>query len=87
MMECVVPAENSISWMLPRLVGTANAMDLLLSARVVLAEEALRLGLVNRVMAPEDLLPVTLEYTKVLADTVKRMPRLASRPYPFRLFM
>jgi hypothetical protein len=31
--------------------------------------------------------PVTLEYAKVLADTVKRMPRLASRPYPFRLFM
>ena len=28
-----LPAENSISWMLPRLVGTANAMDLLLSAR------------------------------------------------------
>jgi hypothetical protein len=34
-----------------------------------------------------DRLPVTLEYAKVLADTVKRMPRLASRPYPFRLFM
>jgi hypothetical protein len=34
-----------------------------------------------------DRLPVTLEYAKVLADTVKRMPRLASRPYPFRFFM
>ncbi len=62
-----LPAENSISWMLPRLVGTANAMDLLLSARLVLADEALRLGLVNRVVPPDDLLAVTLEYARDLA--------------------
>ena len=34
-----------------------------------------------------DRLPVTLGYAQVLARTVKRMPRLAARPYPFRLFM
>ena len=62
-----LPAENSISWMLPRLIGTGNAMDLLLSARVVLAAEALQLGLVNRVVEPEDLLPVTLAYARDLA--------------------
>lgn len=34
-----------------------------------------------------DRLPVTIEYARVLAKTVKRMPKLAVRPYPFRLFM
>ncbi len=62
-----LPAENSISWMLPRLIGTGNAMDLLLSARVVLADEALTLGLVNRVVAPDDLLAETLAYARDLA--------------------
>ena len=45
-------AEHGISWILPRLVGPARALDLLLSGRVVLAEEAHALGLVNRVLAP-----------------------------------
>lgn len=32
-------------------------------------------------------MPVTVSYAKVLADTLKRIGRLNSRPYPFRLFM
>jgi enoyl-CoA hydratase/carnithine racemase len=60
-------AENGISWVLPRLVGTGNAMDLLLSGRVVLADEALALGLVNKVFAPDDLLPAALAYARDLA--------------------
>ena len=43
-------AEHGISWMLPRIVGHANAMDLLLSARRVSSEEALRIGLVTGCM-------------------------------------
>jgi enoyl-CoA hydratase/carnithine racemase len=46
-------AEHGISWMLPRLIGPMNAMDLLLSARTVTAEEADDLGLV-RVLPAED---------------------------------
>lgn len=42
-------AEHGVNWVLPRIVGLANAADLLLSSRVVLAEEALGMGLVNRV--------------------------------------
>jgi enoyl-CoA hydratase/carnithine racemase len=55
-------AEHGISWMLPRLVGPARALDLLLSGRVVFAEEAHELGLVNRVLAPDRLLEATLDY-------------------------
>jgi hypothetical protein len=42
-------AEHGISWVLPRLVGSAHALDLLFSGRVVLAEEAAGMGLVNAV--------------------------------------
>lgn len=41
-------AEHGASWMLPRLIGTMNALDLLFSARTVEAAEADRLGLVRR---------------------------------------
>jgi hypothetical protein len=34
-----------------------------------------------------DVLPTTMEYASTLARLIKRMPRLAPRPYPFRLFM
>ena len=46
-------AEHGISWMLPRLVGLPNALDLLFSGRMIDAAEALRMGLVNRVLPPE----------------------------------
>ncbi|WP_277814092.1 enoyl-CoA hydratase-related protein [Rhodococcus opacus] len=45
--------EYGITWLLPRLVGRSRAMDILLSSRVILGEEALQLGLVDRVVAPE----------------------------------
>jgi enoyl-CoA hydratase/carnithine racemase len=60
-------AEHGISWLLPRLVGPARALDLLLSGRVVLGEEAAALGLVNRALAPELLLEETLAYARDLA--------------------
>jgi enoyl-CoA hydratase/carnithine racemase len=44
-------AEHGISWMLPRLIGTMNALDLLHSARAVEAVEAERLGLVRQLPA------------------------------------
>ena len=45
-----LPAEHGLSWVLPRLVGIGHAADLLLSSRVVFAEEAAQIGLVNRVL-------------------------------------
>jgi enoyl-CoA hydratase/carnithine racemase len=60
-------AEHGISWVLPRLVGPARALDLLLSARVILGAEAAELGLVNRALAPERLLEAALAYALELA--------------------
>ena len=63
-------AEHGISWMLPRMVGHANALDLLMSARRVSSDEALRIGLVNRVCPAEKLREETFAYARDLADFV-----------------
>jgi enoyl-CoA hydratase/carnithine racemase len=62
-----LPAEHGVSWVLPRMIGAARSADLLFSSRVVLAEEAAELGLVNRVLAPDELLPFALDYARGLA--------------------
>ena len=63
-------AEHGISWLLPRLVGQANALDLLLSARKIRADEAQRLGLVNKVFAADGFMDNVMAYARLLADTV-----------------
>src|SRR5436305_10750436 len=59
-----LPAEHGVSWMLVRLLGSGRAADLLLSSRVVLAEEAAGIGLVNAVLPVDELLPHTMAYAK-----------------------
>ena len=45
--------DTGVSWTLPRIVGRANALDLLLTSRVIDSAEALRIGMVNQVV-PQD---------------------------------
>ena len=65
-----LPAEYGLSWLLPRLIGLTRANDLLLSSRVVLAEEAERFGLVNAVWPADELLDRTYGYARELVDHV-----------------
>ncbi len=60
-------AEWGSAWLLPRLVGPAHALDLLFSSRIVDAEEACRIGLVNRVLPHDELLPEVRRYVEALA--------------------
>ena len=63
-------AEHGISWLLPRLVGPAHALDILLSARKVSPAEAEKMGLVNKVFAADTFMDNVMAYARVLADTV-----------------
>jgi enoyl-CoA hydratase/carnithine racemase len=65
-----LPAEHGVSWVLVRLLGPGRAADLLFSSRVVLAEEAAAMGLVNAVLPADDLLPYTMEYARRLATEI-----------------
>lgn len=63
-------AEHGIAWQLPRLVGEANALDLLFTARKFDGAEAERLGLVNKAMPGEALMGYVGEVASHLATQV-----------------
>jgi len=63
-------AEYGMAWMLPRLVGHSNALDLLFSARMIDAAEALRMGLVNQVYPQGTFHEKVREYAVELASNV-----------------
>lgn len=63
-------AEHGIAWLLPRLVGEANALDLLFTARKFTGAEADALGLVNRALPVNELMPHVLETAGHLATQV-----------------
>lgn len=56
--------ELGTSYLLPRLVGMARSADILYTGRKVRAEEAEKIGLVNRVVSREDLLETALSYAR-----------------------
>jgi enoyl-CoA hydratase/carnithine racemase len=61
-------AEHGTSWILPRILGAGRALDLLWSSRKVDAAEALRIGLVEDVVAPDELLARARAYVVGLAE-------------------
>ncbi|PCE30731.1 enoyl-CoA hydratase-related protein [Burkholderia ubonensis] len=60
-------AEHGIAWLLARAIGTANALDLLLTGRRVDAQEAKGLGLVNFVCPADALLERAMQYARDIA--------------------
>jgi enoyl-CoA hydratase/carnithine racemase len=62
----VIPEANS-TWIVPRLVGVARAMDVLLTGRLFTGEEAAAMGLVSRAVEREQVLPVALEIAHDIA--------------------
>jgi len=62
-------AEYGCAWLLAGLVGRGAALDLLLSARVVLGDEAHAIGLVNRLAEPDAVFETALAYATDLAES------------------
>lgn len=60
-------ADSGLSWSLPRLVGAGRATALLLLAEPFTSEQALEMGLLNAVVAPEQVLPAAVELATRLA--------------------
>jgi enoyl-CoA hydratase/carnithine racemase len=61
-------AEYGMSWLLPRIVGFANALDLLLTARKITGDEAHRLGLANFVSDADRVLDDAQSYARQMAE-------------------
>jgi len=53
---------------LPRLVGRGKALEMILTGEVIDAKEAYRIGLVNRVVPPEDIVKVTMDLSYEMAS-------------------
>ena len=60
-------AEHGISWTLPRLIGSGNALDLLWSARKFTGEEANKIGLAEKLVDDGDSLATAIDYVRNLA--------------------
>ncbi len=80
----LVPDSGS-TYLLPRLVGLGRALELAYTAEPVDAHRALQLGLVNRVVAHDELMPQTMELAKRLAAGPTKGLGLTKRGMTFAL--
>lgn len=74
----LVPGDGG-AYLLPRLVGTAKALELLWTGDFVAADEAERIGLVNRVYPANEVVEQTHRFARRLADGPPRATRLIKR--------
>ena len=74
-----LPPEGGMSWLLPRIVGMSRALDLAMTSRRVEAEEAHRIGLLDRVVAPERLMDEARAYAARLCELPPSAVRVSKR--------
>jgi 2-(1,2-epoxy-1,2-dihydrophenyl)acetyl-CoA isomerase len=74
----LLPDEGG-QWLLVQHLGVARTMDFLMRKRIVSGQEALELGLVHEVCAPEELLPRSLELARELAEGPQVAMRMLKR--------
>ncbi len=74
----LVPGDGG-AYFLPRLVGVAKALELLWTGDFISAQEALRIGMVNRVYPDDQLMDETYEFARRLADGPRAVHRMIKR--------
>lgn len=72
-------AGDAGSWFLPRLIGTARALELFWTGRVVGAEEAERIGMINRAVPDAELLNATYDLARTIASKPQQAVRFFRR--------
>lgn len=72
-------AGDAGAWYLPRLIGTARALELFWTGRVVRADEAERIGMVNRVVPDGELMAATYELARTIASKPQQAVRFFRR--------
>ena len=80
----IVP-EACSSWFLPKVVGLSQAAEWLYTGRVFGAEEALKGGLVSRVVPPAELLPAAQKLAREIADNTSAVSVALSRQMLWRM--
>jgi 2-(1,2-epoxy-1,2-dihydrophenyl)acetyl-CoA isomerase len=78
----LVPDSGS-TWMLPRLIGYTKAMDLMLTGRKVKAQEALDIGMVNRLVANEKLMEEAHKLASQFAQSATKSIRYIKQAVSF----
>ena len=71
--------DSGLSYFLPRIVGYAAAADMIFSSRAVGAEEALRIGLLNRIVPGSDLIETAVAYAEEMAQWPPLALRMSKR--------
>jgi enoyl-CoA hydratase/carnithine racemase len=71
--------EANCTWLLPRMIGFARAMEILVTGRMLSAEEALAYGLVSRVVPHDELLPAALGIAQEIAKSTAPVAVAATR--------
>jgi enoyl-CoA hydratase/carnithine racemase len=80
-----IAPDGCSSWFLPRVVGIGQATEWVLSGRVFPAEEALRGGLVSRLVSPDQLMPTARELALEIADNTSAISVALSRQLLWRM--
>ncbi|MGI9205323.1 MAG: enoyl-CoA hydratase-related protein, partial [Woeseiaceae bacterium] len=79
--------EHGTSWMLPRIVGPSNALDLFWTSRKVLADEAYRIGYANRLCEEGQSVSDAQEYLRSIANTSAPMSIMMMKKQVYRHLM
>ena len=74
-----LPPEGGMSYLLPRVVGMGRAMDLMLTSRRVDAKEAYRIGLLDRLVPPEDLISTARDMAIRMCELPPAAVRITKR--------
>ena len=76
--RCLSP-DSGLSWLLPRVIGYSRAADLIMTSRTVDAEEAYRLGLLDRVVSDDTPLEAAVELARQITQWPPTSLRTAKR--------